>query len=237
MEDLLPIEERFEMQVVSSVVLADRLDIQHKNVLELIKKHLPTIEKTFGRVTVETQPFETNGGWQSRNLTYLTEDQAMFVCTLSRNTDKVVEVKAAIVKSFQAARRAILSFVMPQTFAEALQLAANQAKQLEEQQKQLVEAQPKVEMFDKLMDSGENLTVAQFAKIVGVGPIKMFDLLRENKILMYGGTRHNQPFQEYLQRGYFIVKETVVGPKTSPKAHIQTFITPKGQEWLAKRFV
>lgn len=52
---------------VSSLVIAEKMGLQHKNLLKNINKYASDLE-TLGRVAFETQPFETNGGTQQRKV-------------------------------------------------------------------------------------------------------------------------------------------------------------------------
>lgn len=113
------------------------------------------------------------------------------------------------------------SLNIPQNFSEALQLAADQAKQLELQA-------PKVEFAETIQGSDSCVTMGEFAKLEGTyGRNTLFAILRENKILMKG----NVPYQKWIIPGYFEVteKETRHGMKTI------TLVTGKGQGWLAKK--
>lgn len=234
MEDLIEVVEVLGTPTVSSIIVAERLDIQHKNVLELIKKHLKTIEKSFGRVALQTHAFETAGGWQHRSVNYLTEDQALFVSTLARNTEKVVDFKALLVKSFQKARLLNSSFEVPTTFAQALQLAANQALQIEKQSKQLELAQPKVEFYDAVTDSKDTVDIGTVAKTLnypGMGRTKLFSLLRDQKVLM----QNNSPYQHYVDRGWFRIIETKYAkPDGSQHVNFKTVVFQKGIEGIKR---
>ncbi len=94
-----------EVMTVSSLDFANGLGIQHKNLLETIRTHQVHIEKGFGRIAFETRPLETGGGRQKGSVAYLTEDQALFVGTLSRNSERVVAFKTTLVKAFSEARK------------------------------------------------------------------------------------------------------------------------------------
>ena len=76
--------------VVDSRLIAEELDITHKSLMETIRGYQSTIESTFGKLRFET---EVNGANPAR-FVYLTEDQAAFVATLSRNSEQVVAFKA-----------------------------------------------------------------------------------------------------------------------------------------------
>lgn len=110
---------------------------------------------------------------------------------------------------------------LPQSFSEALRLAADLQEEAERNR-------PKVEAHDRFI-SGENLQkVGDVAKALGYGRNKLFRLLRESKIFMKG----NVPYQQYIDRGYFEVKETPItmGEQTINKP--QTYVTAKGVDYI-----
>jgi prophage antirepressor-like protein len=92
------------------------------------------------------------------------------------------------------------------------------------QNEQIAAMKPKAEAHDRFI-SGENLqTMSQVAKALGTGRNRLFKFLREQKILM----SNNMPYQQYIDRGYFEVKET---PKELGGRQInftQTYVTAKG---------
>lgn len=74
---------------------------------------------------------------------------------------------------------------------------------------QLAIAAPKVEFADRVGEAS-GILIGNFAKVVGIGPNKLFAWMRDHKILIASGSRRNVPMQEYMDRGYFAVKETAV---------------------------
>ena len=96
------------------------------------------------------------------------------------------------------------------------------------QNEQIAAMKPKAEAHDRFI-SGENLqTMAQVAKALGTGRNRLFKFLREQKILM----SNNMPYQQYIDRGYFEVKET---PKELGGRQInftQTYVTAKGVDFI-----
>jgi phage regulator Rha-like protein len=104
---LLPIRVAGQFLTISSQDFATGLDIQHKNLLETIRAHKATIEDNFGLLAFETEAVNRQGsrGKKYQAVIYLTEDQALFVGTLSRNSARVVAFKATLVRSFSEARR------------------------------------------------------------------------------------------------------------------------------------
>lgn len=91
---------------VDSRVLADKLQNQHKNVMELIDRY-PEQFKRFGLLPFETEAVKEDGsrGVKHHKYALLNEDQSYFLLSLSRNTDHVVELKANLVAAFSEARK------------------------------------------------------------------------------------------------------------------------------------
>lgn len=100
---------------------------------------------------------------------------------------------------------------IPKTLPEALRLAADLAEQKMQLENQLAIAAPKVEFADRVGEAS-GILIGNFAKVVGIGPNKLFAWMRDHKILIASGSRRNVPMQEYMDRGYFAVKETAVIP-------------------------
>lgn len=102
--------------------------------------------------------------------------------------------------------------------------------QIEEQQNQIKEMQPLAERWKAYMDSEGYITMSKFAKslnIKNIGRNKMFDILREHNVLR----QNNEPYQAYINRGYFKVKITI----NNNHNNTQTLITPKGADWLYEK--
>ncbi|MBY8138796.1 phage antirepressor KilAC domain-containing protein [Vibrio fluvialis] len=128
-------------------------------------------------------------------------------------------------------------FKIPQTLPEALLLAAELAKQNEETQRKLAIAAPKAEFADRIASADKGVQLGNFAKSVGIGPRKIFEVLRNIKILMSGGERHNLPFQEFIDRGYFQVKQGSYEANGETRISHTPLITGKGEQWLTKKLI
>lgn len=89
---------------VDSRLLAEQLGNKHKNSMALIERYLAKF-KEFGLVAFQTEarPVGRHGGGDVR-FALLNEDQAFFLLSLSRNTDRVVELKASLIMAFREAR-------------------------------------------------------------------------------------------------------------------------------------
>ncbi|WP_338270916.1 phage antirepressor KilAC domain-containing protein, partial [Escherichia coli] len=95
---------------------------------------------------------------------------------------------------------------IPQTLPEALRLAAELAEQKMHLEQQLVAAAPKVDFADRV-SVANGILIGNFAKVVGLKQNALFSWLRQNGILMALGARKNVPRQQYINAGYFTVKE------------------------------
>ena len=119
--------------------------------------------------------------------------------------------KVAFIEQFNRMEQAIKDIApatpaIPQTFAQALRLAAEQAEQIEAQQKQLEEQAPKVAFATAIINSPSSCGIDELAKLlkqngVDMGEIRLFQWLRDNDYLCSVGTARNQPTQKPLTWG------------------------------------
>ena len=82
---------------ISSHLIAEHIGTTYKATNNLIRTHKKKLE-SLGEV-----PFQKAVG-ERKNLAYLNEDQAIFLMTLSKNTEQVVEFKYQLVKAFSELR-------------------------------------------------------------------------------------------------------------------------------------
>jgi prophage antirepressor-like protein len=116
---------------------------------------------------------------------------------------------------------------VPQTYAEALQLAANQARELEE-------TRPKARSYDAIADTEGTFALSDIGKKLGWGPNKFIEQLRADGVLFYRrqGSKHvNIPYQEHIDAGRFTVRTIQIDPLRQ-----QTRVTGKGELWLAQHY-
>ena len=115
----------------------------------------------------------------------------------------------------------------------------NEIKNLmvENQQKQeIIEVQqPKVEYYDKVTNSKKAIGMGEVAKLLKfkiknrpVGRNTLFEILRNNDIL----DRYNQPYQRFINQGYFEVRQTFNSYTGEP--YYTTLVTSKGIEYIFK---
>lgn len=106
---------------------------------------------------------------------------------------------------------------------------------IEKQNKLLLEQKHKVDFYDSVADSKSAIPMDQVAKVLavpGLGRNKLFEFLREAKILQY----NNIPYQKYVDAGYFRVVETkYTKPDGSTNINIKTLVYQKGVDYIKKK--
>ena len=117
---------------VSSLIIAQQTENEHRAVLQLIRNNRADLGE-LGGVAFEMQPFATAGGIQNREVALLNEQQSTLLISYMRNSEVVKAFKLALVKEFYRMRQALTQpqFQIPQTYAAALELAALQAREIE----------------------------------------------------------------------------------------------------------
>lgn len=101
------------------------------------------------------------------------------------------------------------------------------------QLKVIEEQKPKVEFYNDVADSNGAHTMDEVAKILsyyGLGRNKLFEFLRDEKILM----RNNIPYQKYVDSGYFRLIEQVYDNKGEKMVRIKTLVYQKGIDYIRK---
>ena len=182
--------------------------------------------------------------------TFITES-GFYEVILFSNSPKVKPFRKWVTKEVLPSIRKTgqYSADTPQTFGEALMLAAKKQLEVEEQQrlieakdKKIAEDAPKVAYADALTASDDSCLVAELAKVLAqngyeTGQNRLFKWLREHHYLGAKGDYYNMPMQQYIEQGIFkIIKK----PKTI-NGEIKIFkiamVTAKGQQYFINKFL
>ncbi len=118
------------------------------------------------------------------------------------------------------------TYQIPQTMAEALRLAADQAERIEQQERELEQARPAVEFTNRVIESDETIRIGEVAKIIGTGQNRLFKFLRQHGFL----TRRNEPYQSKIDAGLMDVKlsKQFEHPRAGLTRSITPLVTGKG---------
>lgn len=144
-----------------------------------------------------------------------------------------VELRARIIDRWQeleAAQAPALPAV-PQTFAQALRLAAEQQDQIDQQQRAIEAARPKVAFADAVMNADGTTLVRDVAKTLGVGPIKLHKALKSKGVIL----PNNAPASQYVQKGY-LCESTHTYETTDGRTKLAhaTRVTGRGIEFIRR---
>lgn len=116
------------------------------------------------------------------------------------------------------------TFQIPQTLGEALQLAADQAKQLELQA-------PKVAFVDKLVERKNLMTATQVAAKHGLSAVKLNKILDELGGVYNRSVKRGRVFiQSFVDSGYGELKQTEQG-------YSQALFTPAGEVYIHGKLI
>lgn len=119
---------------------------------------------------------------------------------------------------------------LPQTLAQALRLAAEQAEQIEAQQEQLALAAPKVEYVERYVAAHGSMGFRQVAKLLQANEHEFRAWMQDEKVMYRLGSEWTA-YQNHIDAGRFVVKAGVA--KLNEHAFSTTKFTPKGVEWIA----
>ena len=232
--------------VTDSLKVARVFGRMHKNVIRSIREILTSANLLANQQTFcETSYRDTQGKEQPM---YLMTREGFCALVMRWNGEKANQFKMAFIELFSRMEQAIRAMqpttpAIPQTFAEALRLAASQAEQIEAQQKQLEAQAPKVLFAKSVETSSSSILIGELAKLmkqngVDIGEKRLFIWLRENEYLCSYGSRYNQPSQKAMDLGLFEMKKSSI---TKPNGDVMvvttTKVTGKGQVYFINKFL
>lgn len=211
----------------------------YSNVRDAISKHVDDEDKGVAKC-------DTLGG--SQNLSVINES-GLYSLVLSSHLENAKRFKRWITSEVIPSIRKHGAYATPATIEKLINNPDFGIKLLEalkseqEKNKQLTaeneEMKPKAAFADKVSASETSIHVRDLAKLIAqngisIGQNRMFAWLRDNKYLMY----NNMPYQEYIERGYFVVKER---PLDMPDGKIKLVgtvkVTGKGQVYFVNKFL
>jgi anti-repressor protein len=211
--------------VTDSLTVAEVFNKRHSDVIRDIEVQLNKLveagEYQFGRRNFAVSTYEA--GTRNYKKWNMTED-AFTIVAMAYTTPEAMKFKVAFIEEFKRIKSQLeKQFQVPTSFAEALRLAADLQEENERNR-------PKVEAHDKFISGDNYQKVGQVAKVLGIGRNKLFAFLRREKIFM----GDNTPYQSFLDREYFVVKEKPITMGEQVINKPQTYVTARGVDYIAK---
>jgi phage antirepressor YoqD-like protein len=207
---------------MSSREIADLVEKRHDNVLR-------TIENLTARGAIALPQSEEvpNDGPGPRTIGQYRigkRDSYVVVAQLSP------EFTARLVDRWQELEAQAVALAVPQSFAAALRLAAEQQDVIDAQAAQLAAAAPAVDFVERYADSTGTKSFRQVAKLLGAKEPEFRRFLHSEKI-MYPLGGEWTPHAHHIDAGRFCVKAGTA--QVSGHAYNAARFTPKGVTWIA----
>ena len=197
----------------------------------------PTQFSRWAKSNIEQDEFYAKGAdWQGFDIMSsgnnikdyrLTIDFAKHLCMLSRSA----RGKQARSYFVEVEKRSIQK--LPTSYADALRQLATTVETNEKLAKENAILLPKAEFFDAVADSKDAVEMNAVAKVLAfpkMGRNNLFEFLRNQKILM----NNNQPFQKFIDNGYFRVIEQKYMRKGEQCITFKTLVYNKGLDYIRK---
>lgn len=203
------------IKTMSSQQIADLVGKRHDNVKRLIDNladkgviRLPQIEdvRNHQEQLVKTYIFSGEQGKR---------DSIVVVAQLSP------EFTAKLVDRWAELEQQAKQLQIPQSFAEALQLAANQALKIEQDA-------PKVAHYNAVVDRHTLLTATQVGQKIGLSAIMLNRVLSEIGVYNKAHKRGKAFKQWFVDKGLGEMKQTDMG-------YSQPLFSLKGEAWVIER--
>lgn len=222
-------------QTMSSREISEMTGKLHKNIMQSIRNMEDAWEKVNGRKFQLVEYTDAKG--EKRPEYQLSKKECLYIATKFND-----EARAILINRWEELETQS-KFQIPQSMSEALMLAAKQAEQLENQQKQLEEQKPKVLFAESVSQAYNSILIRELAIIlaqngVEIGEKRLFDYFRSNGYLVRrDGKDRNTPTQRSIEMGLFTVAERTFNNSQGSFIAKTTYVTGKGQQYFVNKFL
>lgn len=222
-------------RTMTSREIAEYTGKRHSDVMEAIRTMEPAWEKVNGRKFPLVEYKDAKG--EMRPEYQLSKTECLYVATKFND-----EARARLILRWEELEQE-QKHRLPQSFSDALMLAAQQAQELEQKELQLQAQAPKVRFAEAVETSTRSCLVAELAKIITqngyeIGQNRLFKWMRSQGYLGKQGEYYNLPAQRAMELGLFEVKKTSISKpdgtvlvSTTPK------VTGKGQVYFVNKLL
>jgi len=225
---------------MTSREVAELAGKRHSDVMAAIRTMEPAWEKVNRRKFSLVDYTDAKG--EKRPMYELTKTECLYIATKFND-----EARARLILRWEElevqAKQQQAQYSIPQSFAEALKLAAKQAEELEQANKVIEEQRPKALFADAVATSTQSCLVGELAKIlrqngIEIGQNRLFEYLRQRGYLCQYGERYNQPTQKAMDMELFEIKKTsITKPDGTVLVSVTSKVTGKGQIYFVNHFL
>ncbi|MDY3326730.1 phage antirepressor KilAC domain-containing protein [Riemerella anatipestifer] len=227
MNELIKITEQNGKQAVSARELYEFLGYNKAVWSRWYAKNIENNEFAIENIDYQTFNIMLNGN-ETKDFA-LTIDFAKKISMMAR-TEKGEQARRYFIECEKKLRTG--AYALPQTFAEALKLAAQQAERLELQQAELKKQAPKVAYYEEVLQSDSTYNTNQIAKELGMSAITLNKKLKDLKVqYRQGGTW--LLYHKYQSQGYTKTKtHTYTDAHGVTQTSMLTVWTEKGRVFI-----
>ena len=209
------------------------------DVCKVLELHANVVKQRLDKGVCSTYTLPTNGGPQK--ILFINEDGLYDVILDSRKPEA------------KAFRKWVTGTVLPQIrktggyipvneqddektiLAKAVQILQ---RTLDKKEELLAAQRPQVAFANALCGSGSSIHMSELAKLITqngheIGRSRLFSWMRKHGYIFKNST---EPMQEWVSRGYFEVKATLVETHHGAKESITPLITAEGQKYFLSVF-
>lgn len=234
MENLVMIKDN--QVVVSSRQVAEHFGKRHDNVsrdIKALQKDILNFEEMF-------KMSESKDSYGRNQNIYLMNRDGFTLLTMGFTGRKALQWKLKYITAFNEMEKQLQgNFQVPQTFAQALMLAAKQQEQLELQA-------PKVKYHDDVLDTSNYMTSTEIAKSEGLRSAQSLnEILEANGVIFRVGYKSGiqKPPSYYpyafsakyiflVNEGYAKVATIIIETSKETKTRHTIKWSEKGREWI-----
>ena len=209
-------------------IVSNTVTMSSREIAELLEKQHANIKISAERLadrgvigTLAVQEFAHNGNTYTEYLLNKRDSLILVAQNCPEFTARIVD-RWQELEAAQAPK-------LPQTMAQALRLAAEQAELLEQQQAKLALAAPKVEFVDRYVDATGLKGFREVCKLLKANESRFREFLIERQV-MYRLSGVLTAYQNHIDAGRFEVR---TGVSDSEHAFTSTKFTAKGVDWIA----
>ena len=211
-----------ELSIINKKAVADseKPKITTKELANVLDVDVKTIQRAVDSLDINVERIG------SSHTMVFTEEQATAIKLELQNHSKV--------NSFSPKTTLEKQLIIQQAMKLQEEMIAELQAENERQKLQLIEQAPKVEFFDDVTGSSDTIDMKEVAKLLnvkGLGRNNLFELLRDKRIL----DERNQPYQKYVDAGYFrIIESRYTLPTGEIKISLKTVVFQKGVDFIRK---
>ncbi len=219
---------------IDSLTVANGFNVDHKNLLE-------TVSKQFTRLKRVNIAGSATG--RKKSVVLLTERQIMILPVLVRTTPETIAFQERMVDAFFEMREQLKSnqLALPQNYEQALQKLLETIREKNDLSDYIEENQDKIDYVNNVVYASKDLkTVTGLAQLLNdkgadnIGRTIMFTWFRDNGYTYFD--KCNVPFQQYINCGYFVVKDEPWSRGNKNGVYNRMYITPKGKTYFVKKY-